>query len=160
MTKPLADWRGVFTPRETRDDIRCSFFYTLLLPLLWRPLSRPLADSSPSRGAKNPRPWVYDPRAGIFYTSLFPELAEQHDNTGCRKRDDEIQHRSDSALCKHELPRLDVRKSSAPAFLSPYPFLLHVTAALYRTSPSCRDSSDRASLSAESPAFRTAPPPQ
>ena len=28
-----------------------SFFYTLLMSLLWRPLSRPMADSSPKRGA-------------------------------------------------------------------------------------------------------------
>ena len=90
-------------PRETRGDIYCSFF------VLWQPLSRPLADSSPSRGVKNLRPWVTDQRTEIFYASLFSEFAEQHNDTGCRERDDEVQHRNDSALREHELPRLDIR---------------------------------------------------
>ena len=40
---------------------------------------------------------------------MLSEFAEQHNDTGCRERDDEVQHRSDGALREHELPRLDFR---------------------------------------------------
>ena len=40
---------------------------------------------------------------------MLSEFAEQHNDTGCRERDDEVQHRSDGALREHELPRLDIR---------------------------------------------------
>mgnify|MGYP004470692833 CR=1 FL=1 len=36
---------------------------------------------------------------------MLSEFAEQHNDTGCRERDDEVQHRSDGALREHELPR-------------------------------------------------------
>ena len=85
-------------PRETRGDIYCSFF------ILWQPLSRPLADSSPSRGVKNLRPWVTDQRTEIFYAFRVCRAAQRY-----RERDDEVQHRSDGALREHELPRLDIR---------------------------------------------------
>lgn len=40
---------------------------------------------------------------------MLSEFAEQHNDTGCRERDDEVQHRSDGALRELELPRLDIR---------------------------------------------------
>ena len=46
---------------------------------------------------------------------MLSEFAKQHNDTGCRERDDEVQHRSDGALREHELPRLDIRHPLQPS---------------------------------------------
>lgn len=46
---------------------------------------------------------------------MLSEFAEQHNDTGCRERNDEVQHRSDGALREHELPRLDIRHTLQPS---------------------------------------------